>query len=535
MSERPGDEPVPVWTIEMIAAAASSPNRRLYLYLIIAFGVCLRLVYFSGDIGGSHTFRQAMVANQIDSLKSKPYPGPKLGFLERYDQTYDYGVVFYDTPIYQYVAAKLSDVFNIGAVKAGRLINLSVYIGVSLIFYEILAAIGLGFPVASLTMILLAISPLAIQNIIGVYPDTLATLAAYLSFYLLLQYERQRSWRTFAAALALGGVCTLIKSSIYVVFLVAYAWNLMWTLRWRVILRVDAVLFAALIAASVAAFVLERTYFNYGQIFGATNLNYNESLRLSWFLGSEAQRLDPSQWYLLGERITFEYLFPAFMPAALFGLWRVIRQFVRKPVEPQRTLLGLVVGSLATVLVFFNVIVIHDYYALPFLPIYCTLTAIGLLYLASLLGPPVAKHPKAYAMLAAAAVFGSLCYAYSLRLLNYNGNSASIETGKSLQELVPADGYLFYLVGADYVNPEYLYYARRRGVLSNLGTADNEFVSQTIRDHHWDPNNTYLLANAIRLLPDQQEKLKARLGRYELKELGTSLDNGIVYKIIPKG
>jgi len=521
----------------MTNAPALAPDRqkRLYLYLIIAFGLCLRLVYFSEDIGGSHTFRQAMVANQIDSLKSKPYPGPKLGFLERYDQTYDYGVVFYDTPIYQYVAAKVSDVFGVGAVKAGRLINLIVYVGVSLTFYEILTSIGLGFPVTSLTMILIAISPLAIQHILGIYPDTLATLAAYLSFYLLLQYERRRSWHTFAAALTLGVVCTLIKSSIYVVFLVAYGWNLFWTLKWRVVFRVDAMLFAILIAASVAAFVLERTYFNYGQIFGATNTNYNESLRLSWFLGSEAQRLDPSQWYQLGERITFEYLFPAFMPAALFGLWRVIRQFIRKPVEPQRTLLGLVVGSCVSVLVFFNVIVIHDYYALPFLPIYCALTSVGLLYLYSLLCPPFARHRRTYATLAVVAISGSLWYAYSLRLMSYNGNKASIETGKSLQELVPANGYLFYFHGADLMNPEYLYYARRRGVLADIFTADNDFVGQTIRDHRWDPDNTYLLAKAIRLLPDQQEKLKARLGKYDLKELGTSLDNGIVYKIVPKG
>ncbi len=57
----------------MTSTAALSADRqtRLYLYLIIAFGLCLRLVYFSEDIGGSHTFRQAMVANQIDSLKTR--------------------------------------------------------------------------------------------------------------------------------------------------------------------------------------------------------------------------------------------------------------------------------------------------------------------------------------------------------------------------------------------------------------------------------------------------------------------------------
>jgi hypothetical protein len=524
------------WVAEMTNAAALTADRqtRLYLYLIVAFGLCLRLVYFSEDIGGSHTFRQAMVANQIDSLKSKPYPGPKLGFLERYDQTYDFGVAFYDTPIYQYVAAKVSDALDIGAVRAARLVNLAVYVGISLIFYEILSSLGLGFPVTSLTMILLAISPLSIQNIIGVYPDTLATLAAYLSFYFLLQYERQRSWHRFGMALLFGAVCTLIKSSIYVVFIVAYAWNLFWAQRWRVAFRLDAMLFAILIAASVAAFVLERTYFNYGQVLSATNSNYNESLRLSWFLGSEAQRLDPSQWRLLGERITFEYLFPAFMPLALIGLWRVIRQFARKPADPQRTLFGLVVGWLATILLFFNVIVIHDYYALPFVPIYCTLASIGLLYLYAMLGPPLARHPKTYAMVAVAALFGCLSYAYSRQFLNYDGNRTGIEIGKSLQELVPPDGNVFYLQAADVTNPEYLYYARRRGVLANINTTDNAFVSQTMRDHRWDAGNAYLLADAVAALPGQQDKLKARLDKYELRELGTAFDKGLIYKLIPR-
>jgi hypothetical protein len=526
------------WTGEMTnKIATSSPDHRarLYLYLIIAFGLCLRLVYFSGDIGGSHTFRQAMVANQIDTLKSKPYPGPKLGSLERYDQTYDYGVVFYDTPIYQYIAAKVSDFVDIGGVKAGRLVNLATYIGVSLIFYEILLLIGIGIPPATMTILLLAISPLAIQNIIAIYPDTLATLAAYLSFYFLLRYERQRSWQTYFAALALGITCTLIKSSIYVVFVVAYGWNLLWALRWRAIFRLDAMLFAAVIGASVGAFVLERTYFNYGHVFDASASNYDESLRLSWFLGSEAQRLDATQWRQLGARFAFAYLPPIFMPPALIGLWRIIRQFAKRTVEPQRTLSGLVVGTFAAVIVFFNVIVIHEYYALPFLPIYCVLTSIGLLYLYSALCPPVVRYPKAYATLAIFAIFGSLHYAYSLRSLNYNENKASIEIGKSLQELVPANGYVFYCDREDLINPEFLYYARRRGLLANINTTDNEFVSQAIRDHHWDPDNTYLLANEVRLRPGVLERLKAGLNKYDLRELGTSLSNGIVYKLVPKG
>jgi hypothetical protein len=183
--------------------------------------------------------------------------------------------------------------------------------------------IGLSVPVALLTMGLFAISPLGIQNLTGIYPDTLATLAAYGSFYLLMQYERRRSLLTFLGAVALGYLCTLIKSSIYVVFLVAYAWQLLWSERLRVFRRFDAPAFAMLIAASVGLFVVLRTYFNYDRVIDATDANYNESLRLSWFLGSDAQRFDLSEWREIGSRFTFEYLFPLFMPFTLVGLWRV--------------------------------------------------------------------------------------------------------------------------------------------------------------------------------------------------------------------
>ena len=135
---------------------------------------------------------------------------------------------------------------------------------------------------------------------------------------------------------------------------------------------------------------------------------------------------------------------------------------------------------------------------------------------------------------AAVALLVSIYYAYSLRLLNYNGNNGSVQTGKSLQQLVPDDGYLFYFHGADYIDPEYLYYARRRGVLYDLVKAENGLIGQTIKDHKWDPGKTYLLALGFRVRPDWQEKLKQKLDQYDLKEIGTSYDDGVVYKITPR-
>ncbi|HWX31260.1 MAG TPA: hypothetical protein VNZ53_27950, partial [Steroidobacteraceae bacterium] len=226
--------------------------------------------------------------------------------------------------------------------------------------------------------------------------------------------------------------------------------------------------------------------------------------------------------------------FPLLMPLALVGLYRVIRQFMRKRTDPQLTLLGLVLGSLVSLIIFFNVTVVHDYYALPFLPIYCAMASIGILYMYSYIGLPVSSYPRTYTALAAVALFVSVYYAYSLRSLNYTDNKIMVDLGKGVQELVPANGYLFYFIGADYVDPEYMYYTRRRGVLANFSQSDNDFVGKIMRDHKWDPGETYVLANSIRLRPGQQEKLKQRLDRYDLKEVGTAVDNSVIYKLTPK-
>ena len=517
---------------EIVVASSRARLARPWLFLIIAFGICLRMVYFSNEIGGSHTFRQAMVANQIDTFKTEPYPGPKLALLERYDQVYDYGIVFFDTPIYQYIAAKLSDFLGMNSVRAARLLNLAIYVGLCLVLHGILTEIGLGLPVSYLTQVLMAVSPLSIQHTLGIYPDALATLAAFASFHALLRYERRRSWQLFLAALLLGVICTLIKLSIYGMFALAYAWNLLWTQRWRIFRRIDAILLGILILGSVAAFPFERSFFNHSQPFQAGSLD--ESFMLDWFIGPASLRLEWMPWHEIGARFTFEYLFPLLAPFTIVGLWRVIGAFRRKPNDPQRTLLGLTVGALAMMLVFFNVFFRHDYYAMPLIPVYCALTSIGLLYTWSSFGMRFADHPRVYASLAVAATCISIDYAYSLRLLNYGQNAASVATGIDIQELVPADGYLFYFIGDDSVNPEYLYYTRRRGVLSSFDNVNNEYVGTIIATHKWDPQNTYMLGLGYRRRPDLREKLAGQLDKYDVRELGTTYDRGVVYKLTPK-
>src|SRR5215475_13309905 len=113
-----------------------------------------------------------------------------------------------------------------------------------------------------------------------------------------------------------------------------------------------------------------------------------------------------------------------FTPFTIVGLWRLIKRFRSKPDDPQRTLIGLVFGALVMILIFFNVFFRHDYYALPVLPLYCALTAIGLLYSYSAFGSPFARPRWLGVTLGSLAIYICLYYAYSLRLLNYEGNFA---------------------------------------------------------------------------------------------------------------
>jgi hypothetical protein len=287
-----------------------------------------------------------------------------------------------------------------------------------------------------------------------------------------------------------------------------------------------------MIACSVVVFVLARTYFNYGALLSTESHN-SESMRLSWFLGTGSQRLDLAQWASLGHRVAFEYMYPAFAVFAVIGLSYSARQLLKARAEPYLTVSGLVLGAFLTILVFFNVIVIHDYYSIPFIPIYCLLISIGISMIYSTM-PQSSLFLRIYFGIFIASIFGSLYYAYTRPLLSYSWNKPLILTGKSIQELVPENAYLFYFHGADYVDPEYLYYARRRGILANIEAAENTMIAKIIKEHGWDANNTYVLANAVRLWPDRQEKFKEKLSNYELREVGTSLDNGIVYKLVSK-
>jgi hypothetical protein len=59
----------------------------------------------------------------------------------------------------------------------------------------------------------------------------------------------------------------------------------------------------------------------------------------------------------------------------------------------------------------------------------------------------------------------------------------------------------------------------------------NDYVGTIIATHRWNPQETYVLGLGHRGRPDLREKLARQLDKYDLKELGTTYDRGVVYKL----
>lgn len=103
---------------------------------------------------------------------------------------------------------------------------------------------------------------------------------------------------------------------------------------------------------------------------------YKEVNPLWWYVGTWAQRQDPSNWIRLARRFVLDVLTPI---GALLVLLGCVRW--RGP-EPRRIgllpiALAWLAGSLAYLLVFFPLNVIHNYYQVPFLAPLAILVALG--------------------------------------------------------------------------------------------------------------------------------------------------------------
>lgn len=423
----------------------------------LALGVALRMLHFSSEIGGPHTFRQSHVVSDIISLSRDSEGGPQLAALERYDYAWAPGQRLFDVPLYQLLAAKLKDATGLGALHAARVLSLISFV-LTCFTLQRLARLLLTSQLASaLAVLVYSLSALSIQWHAAPMPDNLAVLLSLLS---LLTYVESRGVRSlaFAASLACAGLATLIKPPVQLPVAIALGLAALLAKRRGVLSDKKLWAHAAVTLLATCAFQLLAATLNRGT---------EKEESLAWFFGTFAQRLEPARWLSFARRFGSVFGHPLlFAPFAWGSYCLLIDSWRSRATEGQRYALCWLAGNTIAAVVFFNVYSIHNYYQLPLLPAYAILVAYGgerLLLSWPQLRTRLVHYWPVTLLAASAFVAHAVQFTFWLPTLNYDTNREHIAFGQRVRAVTAATDQLLLVMGQPVAGPEMAYYARRRG------------------------------------------------------------------------
>lgn len=227
-----------------------------------------------------------------------------------------------------------------------------------------------------LVTVLFWLSPLSIYYSLAPTADSFALAAAFWSAALLEQWrEREKEelvaysggWLLLLIAVMVKAPVTLPVGAVLVVRL--WPQRGRWQKRWPWLLAPAVVIGLAYIFwmrhivhvnSQLPPHLLGHTY-------------ADPALWQQWYVGSWQQRLDPNLW----QRMALSYLSPLVLP-----IWLVVPAAGGMLLAWRsgwgRITAALLLGSTAYVLVFFNLLAIHDYYWLALTPLFCWGLALAL-------------------------------------------------------------------------------------------------------------------------------------------------------------
>ncbi len=195
-----------------------------------------------------------------------------------------------------------------------------------------------------------------------------------------------------------------------------------------------------------------------------------------WTFGTWEQRTSSVIWGDLARRVSEEIAGFALLSLALAILLGAVFGNARQRV----VLAGLVVGSLAPVLIFFNLYAVHTYYLAAVYPLLCAVPALGVASLVERLGT------RGLALPAAATMAVLLLTTWVLPLgrsdISFLRHQTPIQPlSAQLQQATPAASEIV-LVGCDW-NPQYFYEADRTGLMFRDQTPAQAWAENDIGDY----------------------------------------------------
>lgn len=435
----------------------------LLLLLLISSGVILRIDHLHEEIGGHHIFRQSHVANDIISMKSNEYKP----VLERYNKTSNHEISdfnkgwyyrVFDFPLYQFISAQLSDFTGISVVLAGRLTNIAVYIISVLLLASLMNEMAIGLRQIFFTLSLYSFSPLLIMYHRAIIPDNLAIALAFSSLLFFVKFTKNNQNSSYYLMLLTGILASIIKNPVYLPVAISISFYYVINRKWSELFSKKTIIFYVLILASIMIFKTFSNFINTGGGFQTPEWEFR------WYFGTLNDRLNFSYWDLLFKRSIALFSVPLIPYAFCCG---IIVYVFHEPFSRYKPIItGLLLGSIITVLIFFNVNWRHDYYQLPYLFIYCYLAAYFIDFLYDNLHRRVIS--KIGVNSEAAMLILSLMFIVFLfisgrnHLPDLSENKALIANAEVLRKLTEPDSFIFTVASSGW-DPTLHYFTRRHG------------------------------------------------------------------------
>lgn len=446
----------------------SSAAPAVFAVVSVLVGLYFRTKCFACEIDAWSAFRQAHVASNIIYFVRD---GVSIT-TEMFTKNMAYKV--FDFPLYQQLVAVICRYFGTDILLTGRGINLAIYVASYLTLYRLMRHFEIRTSTVLIVLFCYSVSPLNIYYNRALIPDNLAILFSFLSLLLFVCWDGGGKEYDYVGLLITGIMATLIKNPIYlpipVAIIVFYASHR----NWKRLFSLRLLFYGGTLAATVIVFKLYTNYVNAGMF-------RTPAWEFQWYFSDLIGRFDWRSYDILVKRLIGEISLPIFVALLPLGFSLYLNTTAGS--EYRRLPVGLLIGSASTVLLFFNVNVVHDYYQLPYVFIVSFFVGYCIDWIRIKSSFFVGTKPSSrrwrlfdwsiIAFLVALSVVATRVYALPISV-----PPDRAAAGALIRAHTPEDAFVVYVIDEADWDPSYLYYARREGY--NL--AVEEFRPQYLLD-----------------------------------------------------
>jgi hypothetical protein len=319
---------------------------------VLLSAVAMMVKDLDAPIHGNFYFRQAHVAANIEHFVGN---GPSL-----VPATYNLDVPYsvFDFPLYQLMVAAICRALGTDALLTARVVNVVIF-GLTLLLVDrLLALAGMRRFHRLVAIFLFCFSPMNLFYYQSPFVDPLAIGLSLLSLYAFIGLEATDGPRRFlslAMLLAASLLSTLIKSPIYLPVFVAVVVDAVWR-KFEPMTLWELLVYVAATSGTVLGF---KAWSN--RVNGVTGFFDDNETRE--YFGPLTDRFDPESWHRIGGVLHHDAANTLTVALALLG---VVLWAFRSQSRHKALFLGLVLGWILTLLVFFNRFTWHNYYLLGF-------------------------------------------------------------------------------------------------------------------------------------------------------------------------